>query len=82
MARNAYYVAAFNPFWRYAVALEGRPDLPAIPFFRKANALAFYDESVAELPWAKTVLLQRRPFGRVQVVGMSGPVLMVDASGA
>lgn len=67
--RQGYRVAAFNPFWRYAVALDDRPDLAAIPHFTKASALACLDEVRAELPWAKHVLLRRRPFGRVEVAG-------------
>jgi hypothetical protein len=69
--RNAYAVAAFNPFWRYAVALDDRPDLPAVPFFSKAAALAFFDASCADLDWARTVLLKRR-FRSVEVVQSGG----------
>lgn len=68
MSRNAYLVAGFNPFWRYAVCLDNRPDLPAIPFTRKASALAFFDRSSLSLPQARTVLLKRKWFGRVVVL--------------
>jgi hypothetical protein len=69
--RAGYYVAALKPFWRYAVALDDRPDLPAIPYYRKAAALAFYDESRADLPWADTVLLKKR-FRTVTVLRPQG----------
>lgn len=69
MMRTAYNVAAINPFWRYAVALDHRPDLPAVPYWSKARALAFYDESRAAFPDRTTVLLRRRwPHRAVEVV--------------
>lgn len=58
--RTAYTVAGIRPFWRWAVALNHRPDLPAIPYYRKADALAFFDESRAAFPESTTVLLRRR----------------------
>jgi hypothetical protein len=67
-SRSAYSVASFKPFWRYAVALDGRPDLPGIPYYSKAGALAFFEESVSELPWERTVLLRKRLFRRVVTV--------------
>lgn len=60
VGRTAYRVAAINPCWRWAVALGERPDLPAVPFFRKAKALAFCEESRARLPKRTAVLLRRR----------------------
>jgi hypothetical protein len=65
--RQAYIVAKVVPFWRYAVALDERPDLPAVPFFSKAAALAFVDESREQFPERTTVLLRRRFGRRVEV---------------
>lgn len=68
--RTAYRVAAIKPFWRWAVAPSERPDIPGIPFYRKAAALAFYDKVRAELPsppFGAPVLLRRR-WRRVEVV--------------
>jgi hypothetical protein len=59
MERAAFSVASFLPFWRWAVALEERPDLPAVPFYRKASALAFADESVDRFPQRTTIVLKR-----------------------
>lgn len=66
MDRRAYNVAAFKPFWRWAVALDHRPDLPAIPYYRRAGAEAFMDSYQTWLPDSPPpVLLRRRWFRRV-----------------
>jgi hypothetical protein len=65
--RHAFDVAAFNPFWRYAVCIAERPDITAIPYFSRAAALAFYDESRTEFPGRTTVLLRRCRGRRVRV---------------
>ena len=64
--RRAYAVASFNPFWRWAVALDHRPDLAAIPFFLKADALAFAGDYEAQFEREATIL-RRRWFRRVDV---------------
>lgn len=69
--RNAYSVATFNPFWRYAVALDNRPDLPAIPFTTLRRALVGFDCMTRDLPRSVPVLLRRRLFGRVNVVQLA-----------
>lgn len=69
--RTAYQIAGMKPFWRWAVAPSERPEIPGIPYYRKASALAFYDEVRAELPspeFAPPVLLRRRSRGRVEEV--------------
>lgn len=49
------------PFWRYAVGpMSAR--VPAIPFYRLADASAFFEEAKRELPWAGVVLYRRRLF--------------------
>lgn len=62
---NAYSVVTINPFWRYAVAMDERPDLPAISFFSRSAAMVFYDELRSEFPQRTAVLRRRRPFRRV-----------------
>jgi hypothetical protein len=59
MDRDAYAVLAL-PFWRWAVAMDERPDLPAIPFYRKASALVFRDECRERFPERRVVLLRKR----------------------
>jgi hypothetical protein len=58
--RHGYLIASMKPFWRWAVAPQNRPDIPGIPFYRKAGALAFYDSVRADLPDSPPVLLRRR----------------------
>ena len=70
--RTGFRVAAYNPFWRYAVALWDRPDLAAIPFTRKSAALCCLDQMCAELPSSRPVLLRRLLLGRVDVVSERG----------
>lgn len=65
--RTAYSVLAL-PFWRFAVAIEERPDLPAIPFYRRAAALAMLDEARERFP-ERTVQLLRRTWGGIEVTG-------------
>lgn len=67
--KQAYSVAAIKPFWRWAVTLEERPDIPAVPFYTKAAALVLADESAARFPERTTVLL-RRVFlaGEVEII--------------
>lgn len=59
MRRQAFTVASVKPFWRWAVCLEHRPDLPAIPYYRRADAEAFADSSRAEFPDKTTLILRR-----------------------
>lgn len=65
--RTAYSVA-FLPFWRFAVAIDERPDLPAIPFYRLAAAEVFHDDLRERFP-ERTITILRRTFrGTVEVV--------------
>ena len=47
------------PFWRWAVAIEERPDLPALPFYRRISALTFADIVRDEFPERSVLLLHR-----------------------
>jgi hypothetical protein len=76
--RTAYAVAGLKPFWRWAVAMDERPDLPAIPYYRKADALAFYDDSALCFPERTTVLLRRRLRARVEVIKSSSSASRKD----
>lgn len=67
--RTAYSIAVLHPFWRYAVAIDERPDLPAIAFFQKADATKFHAQFCESHPAQTVVLLRRRWFRRdVEVV--------------
>jgi hypothetical protein len=57
--RTSFLVASFKPFWRYAVCLEHRADLPAISYYRRADAEAFADESRQAFPDRTTLILKR-----------------------
>lgn len=63
--RHAYAVASLKPFWRWAVALDHRPDLPAIPYYRRADAELFADEYEAAFERKATLLRRRGWFRRV-----------------
>ena len=65
--RRAYTVARIKPFWRWAVALDHRPDLAAIPYYRLADALAFADSYEAAFPERRATIL-RRHRRKVEVV--------------
>lgn len=67
ITRGAYSVAGVLPFWRYAVAIKERPDLPAIPFYRRASALLFRDEVRERFPKRTVALLKRTPRGLIEV---------------
>lgn len=60
-------VADILPLFRYAVGpTSGRS--PAIPFYRLAPALAFFEEAKRELPWAGVALYRRRLFRGIETV--------------
>jgi hypothetical protein len=61
------HVAEILPFWRYAVGPTAK-HLPAIPYYRLAPAVAFFEETKRELPWAGVVLYRRRGFHGIEVV--------------
>lgn len=65
--RAAYNVASYKPFWRWAVCPEKRPDIPAIPYYRRADAEAFADEARAAFPRSPVVILKRRGWLRRRV---------------
>jgi hypothetical protein len=65
--RPAVAVASFNPFWRYAVALDHRPDLPAIPYWSRAAADVFAADYERQFPGRKATILRRRRWRRVEV---------------
>lgn len=67
MTRTAFNVGSYKPLWRWAVCLEHRPDIPAIPYYRRADAEAFADESRAAFPRATTLVLRRRGWVRRRV---------------
>lgn len=73
--RTEYSVLTF-PFWRWAVAIDERPDLPAIAFYRRAAAEAFRDEATRSVP-DRTIVLLRRTWRGVKVVKMKAAVLNV-----
>lgn len=57
--RGSFAVAAFRPFWRWAVC-PGRAFIaPGIPYYRKADALEFYDDAVRHFPGRPPLLLRR-----------------------
>ena len=60
-------VADIFPFWRYAVGPTSQRN-PAIPFYRLAPALAFFEEAKRELPWAGVTLYRRRWWRGVETV--------------
>lgn len=52
-------VFALAPLWRYAVGPTAAHS-PAIPYYRLASAVAFFEQTKRELPWAGVVLYKRR----------------------
>ncbi len=60
-------VAAIAPFWRYAVGPTSAHS-PAIPYYRLCSALAFFEDTKRELPWAGVVLYKRKAYREVEVV--------------
>lgn len=70
---DAVSVADILPFFRYAVGpTSGRS--PAIPFYRLAEATAFFNEAARELPWAGVRLYRRRLFRPLELVREYLPV--------
>jgi hypothetical protein len=59
-------VAAILPFWRYAVGPKSGHS-PAVPFYRIAPAVAFFEEAKRDLPWAGCLLYKRTMRGIVTV---------------
>jgi hypothetical protein len=60
-------VAAIAPFWRYAVGpASGRS--AAIPYYRLAPAVAFFEEAKRDLPWLGVVLYKRRGLRGLEAV--------------
>lgn len=58
--KSVDYVSVVDllPFWRFAVGpISGSS--PAIPFYRYADAKAFFDKAVKDLPWSGCYLYQR-----------------------
>lgn len=64
---SAVSVADILPFFRYAVGPTNGHH-PAIPFYRIAPALAFFEECKRELPWAGVVIYRRRLFRTLETV--------------
>jgi len=64
--RAAYSIADILPFWRWAVVIAERPDLPGIPFYREASARVLIDELRDRFP-ERTIQLLHRCFGGVEV---------------
>jgi hypothetical protein len=65
--RTAFSVASFKPFWRWAVCLEHRPELPAIPYYRRAEADVFADTYRADFPGRSPLILKRVGWRSVSV---------------
>ena len=63
---DAISVLALLPFWRYAVG-PASLRTPAIPFYRRSSALAFFEEARRELPFSGVTLYRRRGFGHFDV---------------
>ena len=63
---NAIYVLSLLPLWRYAVGpSSGRS--PAIPFYRRHSADAFFDKAVRDLPFSGCRIYKRTFKGLVVV---------------
>jgi len=60
-------VVALAPFWRYAVGPTAAHS-PAIPYYRLASAVAFFEEAKRELPWAGVVLYKRRGLRGIEAI--------------
>jgi hypothetical protein len=60
-------VASIAPFWRYAVGPTAAHS-PAVPYYRFASAVAFFEEAKRELPWAGVVLYKRRGLRGIEAV--------------
>ena len=52
-------VASIAPCWRYAVG-PSNGNCPAVPFYSKVSAKAFFEEASSLLPWAGVTLYRRR----------------------
>lgn len=65
-------VAAIAPFWRYAVGPTAAHS-PAIPYYRLASAVAFFEEAKRELPWAGVTLYKRTGFWGIKTVETYAP---------
>ena len=58
MNRDTVSVMELLPFWRYAVGPTSQ-NSPAIPFYRRMEAEAFFAKAQRELPWAACRLYKR-----------------------
>lgn len=56
-------VLEIRPFWRYAVG-PASEHTPAIPFYREREAVAFFEEAKAALPFCGVIVYKRRWFSR------------------
>ena len=56
---DEFRVAAFQPFWRYAV-VSLSIDMPGIPYYSRKEAENFFEKAKAEIPWAQIVMIKRR----------------------
>lgn len=65
-------VAAIAPFWRYAVGPTAAHSA-AIPYYRLAAAVAFFEETQRELPWAGVVLYKRRGLRGIEAMREYSP---------
>ena len=66
-------VADITPFWRYAVG-PTRPHSPAVPFWTRKGADAFFAEVQRDLPWAGAVLYRRVWWRGITVVSTYNPM--------
>jgi len=58
MNNETVNVAAIMPFFRYAVGPTSGL-IPAIPYFTRKHAEAFYEETKRELPWMGVIMYRR-----------------------
>ena len=63
MSHEFVSVLEIRPFWRYAVG-PASEHTPAIPFYRKRDAVAFFEEAKREIPFCGVILYRRRWFSR------------------
>lgn len=68
-SKNSEFVSVLDilPFWKYAVGPASKRS-PAIPFYRLAAAMAFFDEAKRELPWSRVTLYRRKWWKGIEIL--------------
>lgn len=72
MNNEAVSVAAILPFWRYAVGPISAMS-PAIPFYRRVSAEAFFEKAKRELPFSGVVLYRRMGWNGIDEIKRHTP---------